>query len=162
MLDIRSVVCSQFNSTLDMLQQCIEKCPDSLWSDAQDRNPTWRVIYHALFFTDLYLQERAEDFQVWRIHQPDLEDLGAPARDMDGKPVMPLTRDTLLDYLRHCRGQVEQRTAQLDPEAASGFHWLPFNKLETQFYNIRHIQLHTGELAERLWVRAGVEVGWVR
>jgi len=29
----------------------------------------------------------------------------------------------------------------------SGFDWLPFDKLELQFYNIRHIMQHTGESA---------------
>jgi hypothetical protein len=50
---------------------------------------------------------------------------------------------------------------QLNLEAASGFDWLPFGKLELQFYTIRHIQQHTGELMERLGSRAGVEVNWV-
>ena len=49
----------------------------------------------------------------------------------------------------------------LDLEAESGFYWLPFNKLELQFYNIRHLTLHTGELAERLWAVAGEETRWV-
>jgi hypothetical protein len=49
----------------------------------------------------------------------------------------------------------------LDPEAESGFYWLPMNKLELQIYNIRHLQQHTGELMERLGSRAGVEVDWV-
>ena len=42
-----------------------------------------------------------------------------------------------------------------------GFYWLPFNKLELQFYNIRHIQQHTGELYERLGTRENIELDWV-
>jgi hypothetical protein len=49
----------------------------------------------------------------------------------------------------------------VDLEAASGFFWLPFDKLELQFYTIRHIQQHTGELMERLGTRANVEIDWV-
>ena len=49
----------------------------------------------------------------------------------------------------------------LDLQAESGFDWLPFNKLELQFYNIRHIQQHTGELCERLGTVGDIEVDWV-
>ncbi len=49
----------------------------------------------------------------------------------------------------------------LDLAGASGFDWLPMNKLELQFYNIRHLQLHTGELCERLGTEAKIDVAWV-
>ncbi len=38
---------------------------------------------------------------------------------------------------------------------------MPFSKLELQFYTIRHIQQHTGEMMERLGTRAGAEIDWV-
>jgi len=50
---------------------------------------------------------------------------------------------------------------RMDLEAESGFHWLPFDKLELQFYNIRHVQQHTGELSERLGAKGEIEVRWV-
>jgi hypothetical protein len=46
--------------------------------------------------------------------------------------------------------------------AESGFHWLPFNKLELQFYNIRHLQQHVGELSEQLSDKTGLEIRWVK
>jgi hypothetical protein len=49
----------------------------------------------------------------------------------------------------------------LDLEAESGFNWLPFDKLELQIYNIRHIQQHTGELYERLGTSGSIELSWV-
>jgi hypothetical protein len=32
---------------------------------------------------------------------------------------------------------------------------------ETKFYNIRHLQHHVGELAERLGTQAGIDIAWV-
>ena len=55
----------------------------------------------------------------------------------------------MLEYLDLCRQQVDMRTRQLDLDASSGFQWLPFGKLELQFYTIRHLQQHAGELMER-------------
>jgi hypothetical protein len=49
----------------------------------------------------------------------------------------------------------------LELEGESGFDWLPFNKLEVQIYNIRHLQQHAGELCERLGEGEGIEVDWI-
>jgi len=54
-----------------------------------------------------------------------------------------------------------EQVAAMDLQAESGFHWLPFNKLELQVYNIRHLQQHTGELCERLGAHGEIEVAWV-
>jgi hypothetical protein len=64
-------------------------------------------------------------------------------------------------YLELCRAEVEKQVPLLRLEEGSGFSWLPFNKLELQFYNIRHLQHHTGQLIERLRTVAGIGVGWV-
>jgi len=56
--------------------------------------------------------------------------------------------------------QVVTQTERLNLEAESGFHWLPFSKLELQLYNLRHIQQHVGELYERL-DRQNIELDWV-
>lgn len=42
-----------------------------------------------------------------------------------------------------------------------GFDWLPMTKLEVQFYTLRHLQTHVGEVAERLSQRVDIDVGWV-
>ena len=67
----------------------------------------------------------------------------------------------MLEYLAFCQQHVAERVPQLNLEAASGFDWLPFGKLELQFYTIRHIQQHTGELMERLGAGANLELPWV-
>jgi hypothetical protein len=73
----------------------------------------------------------------------------------------PYAREEILAYCTVCEQQVKERIDALDLEAVSGFDWLPFGKLELQFYNIRHLQQHTGELMERLGSRAGIDVDWV-
>jgi hypothetical protein len=63
--------------------------------------------------------------------------------------------------LDFCRQEVKEKVAELDLDADSGFDWIPFNKQELQFYNIRHLQHHTGELCERLGTAAGIDIQWV-
>ena len=74
---------------------------------------------------------------------------------------MPFTKEEVLEYLSFVEKQVADHVAITNLEAESGFHWLPFNKLELQFYNIRHIQQHTGELYERLGTHENIELDWV-
>jgi len=82
--------------------------------------------------------------------------LGSAAQDSD-----PYSKADLLAYLDLCYGQADLQTASLNIEVESDFCWLPFDKLELQFYNIHHIQHHTGELCERLGAHGEIEVGWV-
>jgi hypothetical protein len=56
---------------------------------------------------------------------------------------------------------VDIQVESLDIAAGSGFDWLPFDKMELQLYNIRHIQQHTGELCERLGAQGEIQVDWV-
>ena len=155
-MEINTVVCSQYFAALAMLRQAVERCPDPLWDDPADRNRFWRTAYHALFFTHLYLQKSLHTFKPSALHREKIEDLSR-----ETPPGSPYTKAEVLDYLEFVRQQASEKSAALDPQAKSGFHWLPFNKLELQFYNIRHLQQHTGELMERLGARAHIDVDWV-
>jgi hypothetical protein len=73
----------------------------------------------------------------------------------------PYTKVEILEYFEVCRKQVSEQVRLLQLDGPSGFYWLPLNKLEIQFYSIRHIQQHCGELCERLGVLENIEVDWV-
>jgi hypothetical protein len=149
---------SQYHASLAMLRQAVEKFPPELWNSENDKNKVWHIAYHALFYAHFYLHPREEDFQPWPKHRREAISL-SPSKD--GQPPIPFTQAEVLEYLEYLSRRVDELVEALDLEAESGFYWLPFNKLELQFYNIRHIMLHAGELAERLWSAAGEEVHWV-
>ncbi len=152
----KQVIKSQFKAALAMLRQAIEKCPEALWTDETYSNPFWRLAYHVLIYTHFYLGPSEDDFTPWEKHQQDLQLLG---QEIPGARIY--SQREVLDYLALVQDQVEAQVDALDLAAGSGFHWLPFNKLELQFYNIRHVQQHTGELCERLGAHGEIEVGWV-
>jgi hypothetical protein len=159
----KQAIKSQYYASLEMLKQAVIKCPESLWHDPKDVNEFWQVAYHALFFTHLYLQPALEDFTPWVKHREEYERLGpppsSPHQQAEGRD--PYTREEVLEYHQVCCQQVEEQVAALNLDAEPGFHWLPFNKMELQFYNIRHLQHHTGELCDRLGTRQSIEVDWV-
>ena len=162
-MNLPEVITSQYLASLKMLKQTIEEYPAALWDSPDDKVKFWHVAYHALFYTHLYLQDTEQDFTPWSEHHPESQFIGRLPMPPHDTPTLgePYTKPELLAYLAICQQEVRQRVPRLDLEAASGFDWLPFGKLELQFYNIRHLQQHTGELMERVGSRARVEIDWV-
>jgi hypothetical protein len=157
------VIISQYLAALEMLKQTIVQCPDLIWVSPDDKTKFWHIAYHALFYTHLYLQDSEQDFEPWSKHRDEYQFIGQVPWPPHAPPQIgePYDRESVLEYLAVCQEQVLERVPRLNLEAASGFDWLPFGKLELQLYTIRHIQQHTGELMERLGTRAGVEIDWV-
>ena len=147
-MDAHKVIQSQYLASLEMLRQVIVACPEALWDAPGKQDKFWRKSYHALFYTHLYLQRVEKDFVPWKKHH-----------DPDGD--LPFIKEEVLDYLSFVERQVVRCVHGTDLESESGFYWLPFDKLELQLYNIRHIQQHTGELYERLDAHENIELGWI-
>lgn len=162
-MDTPAIIQSQYHAALDMLDRTIHACPEDLWTDSSFTNPFWHVAYHALFYTHLYLQDTGEAFAPWGQHRKEYEFLGPLPWPPHNEPNIgePYAKSEVLEYLAFCRQEVEERVPSLDLEADSGFGWLPFGKLELQFYNIRHLQHHTGQLSDRLRAKIDVGIGWV-
>lgn len=159
-MELSTLIQSQYLAALAMLEQAVRHCPHELWNDPAEKNRYWHVAYHALFYVHLYLQPAEADFVPWGKHEAAARSLS----DHGGEPETSFSysREEILDYLDFCRAQVREMVPGLDFESAeSGFSWIPTGKLELQFYNIRHVQQHAGELSERLWQKIGHEVEWV-
>lgn len=157
-MDMKKVIKSQYHASLAMLRQTVENCPETLWQRPEDKNQFWHVAFHAVFYTHFYLHPKEEDFIPWPHHREEVVSLQP---DEDASGVRAYTQAEILDYIEYFSERIDPMVDALDFEAPSGFYWLPFNKLEVQFYNIRHLMLHTGELSERLWAEAGIEGRWV-
>jgi len=153
-----SVIAAQYRASLEMLGAAADACSEELWIDPRHKPPVWRIVYHTLFFTDLYLSETAEAFSPWAKHVAPYESL-EPLLPIDGAPY---TKADLREYRMQLSAGVEARVAGLDLTGSSGMPWLPFSKLELQFYNIRHIHHHTGQLTTWLREELGREIDWVR
>jgi hypothetical protein len=155
-MPIQSVIQSQYHAALAMLRQAIEKCPNALWASTSYNNAFWHIAYHTLIYTHFYLHTAEADFAPWEKCHLELRTFDIPSEDLP-----PITKTEVLDFLDLCLHFMEEQLQNIDLAAKSGFDWLPFNKLELQLYNIRHIQQHTGELCERLGAHGDVEVDWV-
>jgi hypothetical protein len=164
---LREVLKSQYHAALAMLRDAVDRCPEDTWYDTGPRNAFWQIAYHTLFFTHLYLQPTEHAFVPWRGHQSSNQNPDGIAGEPDPKSRMPLipepyTRRQVLEYWADCDDRVDRWVDALDLAAPdSGFSWYSMSKLEHQFVNLRHVQHHAAQLADRLRQANGVGVRWV-
>jgi hypothetical protein len=170
---LRGMLKSQYHAALAMLRDAVERCPDDLWVNRDHTNPYWRVAYHALFYTHLYLQPSLEAFRPWERHQAYIEDLddAPPPPEFEDAIAMPpsppqtgepYTKAEVLEYWQFCDALVDGAVDALDlASPQSGFSWYRVPKAEHQVVSLRHIQHHTAQLSGRLRGATGVAVDWV-
>ena len=141
----------------------IRFCPEEVWLNTSYQNRFWHVAYHSLFYTHLYVQPSEAQFKPWSKHVPNSNYLGArPSANDEGFQIPePYAKQDVQEYLKLCRVEVEKQIPVIRFDEGSGFSWLPFDKLELQLYNIRHLQHHTGQLIDRLRTTVDRGVGWV-
>jgi hypothetical protein len=164
---VRTILKSQYHAALAMLRQAVELCPDQTWYSAEPKNAFWQVAYHTLFFAHAYLQPSADAFVPWQGHQSNVQHpdgIAGPADPDSSLPLIPqpYSKEDVLKYWSFCDASVDGWVDALDLDRGdSGFRWYPMPKLEHQLVNLRHIQHHAAQLADRL--RGGYDVGvrWV-
>jgi hypothetical protein len=160
---MKSEIVSQYRASLKMLMDAIRRCPEDLWVNEEYMNAYWRIAYHALHYTDLYLAQNPGKFNPWRKYIKNYHMLGKKA--YDGTPIETTeiySKKDLLDYGVMISENCENAVSALPMEEKSGFEWLPMNRLELHFYNIRHLQHHTGQLVERLHLEGITEIPWAK
>jgi hypothetical protein len=95
----------QFGAAIDMLENAVLACPDELWhenlwspsSQPAASSQFWYIVYHTLFWLDLYLSGSLEGFAP---PAPFTLDELDPAGLY---PERPYTRHELQTYLDHGR-----------------------------------------------------------
>ena len=163
---LRGVLKSQYHAALAMLESVVERFPEERWTQSDAVNAPWQVAYHVLFFTHLYLQPEEATFRRWLGHRPAQHEDGiaGPADSESELPLVPdaYGKEEVLDYLRFCDALVDPAMDSLDLHRPdSGFYWYDVSKLEHQLINIRHVQHHAAQLADRLRSEAGLGTRWV-
>jgi uncharacterized damage-inducible protein DinB len=156
---LKSVIWRQFGASIDMLENAIDICPESLWGDRSQRPEFWYVAFHTLFYLDLYLSETNAGFSPPGPFTLD---------EMDERGLLPervYTKEELQKYLEHGRQKCRTTIASMTEEKANrrcGFEWLDLSVAETLLYNMRHVQHHAGQLNLILRQKIDSAPRWVR
>ena len=155
----KAIIWQQFGAAIDMLENALRACPAELWSDRSQRPEFWYVVYHTLFWLDLYLSNSLEGFAP---PAPFTLDELDPAGLI---PERAYTRDELQGFLDHgrrkCQATIEAFTDN-DARQRCGFDWLDVNGAELLLYNMRHVQHHAAQLNLILRQKIDSAPPWVK
>ena len=138
----KAILWPQFGAAIDMLENALVACPDDLWADRSRRPEYWRLVYHTLFWLDLYLSGSVEGFAPPAPFK--LEEL-----DPEGVPSRVYTKAELQTYLEHGRRKCQAAIDGMTEETAHqrlGFRWGEVSFAELHLYNLRHVQHGAAQL----------------
>lgn len=162
----KAVIWPQFGAAIDTLENALHACPDELWrerlwtdTELPESAEFWYLVYHTLFWLDLYLSGTREGFAP---PAPFTLDELDPAGVL---PAQPYTKDELQNYLAYCRRKCQATLDTLSDEKAgqrTGFPWIEDSLAELQLYNMRHVQEHAAQLNMLLGQKTGSGPGWVK
>lgn len=142
-----------------MLENALVACPENLWGDRSQQPEFWYVVYHTLFWLDLYLSGAVEGFAP-----PDPFTLD----ELDPAGVLPkrvYAKQELQIYLRHgrqkCRAVIEALTDEKARQQCA-FTWSSeISFAELLLDNMRHVQHHAAQLNLILRQKIDSSPGWV-
>ena len=160
-MEIKRALKGQYKAGLAMLRECIEVCPEDMWSAGEHPRTFWRIAYHALFYTHLYLMTDEAAFVPWELHQNQAKILWDD--DEEGVPPVETTfsQAQMLDYLELVVAGVDGWVDLVDLDSdQAGFSWYSIPKLDHQILNVRHLGVHVGQLSELLMTR-GIDTDWI-
>lgn len=154
----RPILWQQFGAGIEMLENAVSACPEELWTDRSKKTPVWYLVFHTLFWLDLYLTGEVEGFAP-----PSPFTLAE--LDPEGElPEPPYTREELLSYLEHCRTKCYQTIETLSEEQASrrcSFGWGEVSFAELLLHNLRHVQHGTAQLNLHLRQTLDAAPAWI-
>ena len=139
---LQASLLGQYEASLAMLKEAIERCPPAAWDEPVARWSPRRIAWHTLTCTNYYLGQDEAAFEPHALYE---EGLAENRSD----PPIGLTVSRTLDYVEFCfeklRRVISDETIE-SLSAPTGFE-RGFSRLEMHIYNLRHVQHHVGQLS---------------
>lgn len=139
----KTILLQQYGAVIEMLEIAIVICPEQIWSDRSQKPEYWYLVYHTLFFLDLYLSGSLDGFAP---PAPFTLDELNPAGVL---PKGVYTKEELWNFLLHCRYKSQTTIGNLTDAKAQEI--CKFSRFEISFGellldNMRHVQHHVAQL----------------
>lgn len=153
-------IAEQYGAAMTMLENTIVNCDEELWKDIERDTVISQVVYHTLYFIDIYL---SKDREEWETYTGKLGEDG-DADTYIHKPEKYFTKQELLNYTHEIRVKANERFKNLSIEelnSKSLFNWHGTSILSSLLYNLRHIMLHVGALHVRLNAVSKEPLKWI-
>ncbi|NJN83200.1 MAG: DinB family protein [Caldilineaceae bacterium] len=163
----KTIIWQQFGAAIDDLDNSLRACADELWHGRMWQGPAedrfflpefWYVVYHTLFWLDLYLTGAEEGFL------PPPPFLLVEQDENGPLPDKPYTKEQLQSYLHLCRQRCQATIEALTDETAQRicqFSWGTVTFAELLLYNMRHVAGHAAQLNMLLGQQVGSAPDWL-
>ncbi len=164
MLEIyKEALLGQFEASLSTLAKTVEACPDSLWYETVLELKFCQVVFHTLFFTDVYLGKNLAALKEQAFHQQNAEIFDDYEELERRRQKATCDKPFIREYFSHCRSKVQQSLSAETEESLAhkpGFDWLSFSRAEVHVYNVRHIHHHAAQLSLHLNFKTNESIPW--
>ena len=150
----------QYGAAFKTLDKLIDLCPDNLWSGLATGPEIYKILYHTMYFADLYLSSSKEESDRWTPKFSHAENFGTSKENFHPKEwKRPLSKEELIEYLHEIRVKTQEKIENLSLDQLSSdsiFEWHGSSLCSSLIYNLRHIMQHNGALQARLRI-SGIE-----
>ena len=160
----KALTVNQFEAALGMLSTCIDRCPESNWNAPVGNNAFCQVAFHALFWTDFYLEPSPDSFRLQSFHRNNRGFFRNYDELEDRLPELFYDRPTVKAYVDHCRDKVSDVIfAESAETLAAQFVYgrLAVSRAELHVNSLRHVQHHAAQLSLRLRIDTNDGVPWI-
>lgn len=162
---ILNALIEQYGAAIKTLEKIINICPDDFWVDSENGPAFYKVVYHILYFMDLYRSATKEESQSFKPRFDTAEDFGTSKVNFHPSEWSSiLSKEEILGYISELKIKEQERFDNLkidDLTKESIFDWHGSSLLSSILYNLRHIMLHIGALQARLRIHGVEERYWV-
>lgn len=138
---LNQILSRQFEPSLRMLENIIDLCPKSLWSQRNIDPPIWQQIYHVLYGIDYWFSKSKESFSP-PVFEGDVNSvLGEVSKDF-------IEQSDMMEYLKYVAEKSNNYLADLNCDFVSGPSpiYPKWTNLDVIIEQVRHIQHHLGYL----------------
>jgi hypothetical protein len=162
---IRTALSEQLGAAIKMVDNIIVKCPEPLWMDESAGPAFYKIVYHILYFIDVYLSRSKDESDAFQPRFDFAEDFGISKENFADKYwKKALSKAECQLYLSEIRIKAQKLINDVTSEELVStpiFHWHGSSFIGSLIYNIRHIMLHIGALQGRLRMNGVEERFWV-
>jgi len=150
----KEMLWKQFGAAIDMLENAITACPETLWC----RQQFWYSVYHCLFFLDYYSTVPLNNF-----HPPQPFNLD----ELSPEGILPdriYSKEEMLNYLQYGRQKSFELINGLNRLTINNRftnHYRDYNVFEIIINNMRHVQHHAAQLNLLLRQKTDSAPKWV-
>lgn len=160
---------NQYDASFQMLNDCIVKCDEAFWYEPMVNLSYDQAAFHALFFTDLYLElgegdciekQRSQSFHL------ENQEYFCNYKELAGQGLAShYERAKSVEYLQFCRDKAKRVLSETTPdilEVRCAIRWLEMSQAELFVYNLKHLHHHVAQLSLKLRMNQGVGADWVK